>query len=53
MTHEEDVYIQTLSLFGTDPEPEWVHDILDKEHRKADPKWVRTRKPEGKPTYVS
>lgn len=46
MTHEEDVYVQTLNLLGTDVEPDWLQDALDREHRKADPDWICVRKPE-------
>jgi hypothetical protein len=46
MTQEEDVYIQTLNLFGSDFEPDWVQNVLDGEHRKADPDWICARKPD-------
>jgi hypothetical protein len=41
MTKEENVYADTLNLFGSDPEPQVVQDLLDAEHGAADPEYAQ------------
>lgn len=38
MTKEE-IWADTENLFGTDVQPDWVQEILDKEHKEAVPDW--------------
>ena len=44
MTKAEEVYVSTLNLLGSDPEPECVQDLLDGEHMLADPEFAERLK---------
>lgn len=40
MTHEYEVWIATLSIFGTGVEPPYIQAVLNAEHRRADPDFI-------------
>lgn len=44
MSREEDVYLTTLNLLGSDFEPPEIQEILDREHGLADPAWLKAKK---------
>lgn len=39
MTEKEEIYVETLNLFGSDFEPDEIQELLDAEHAAADPQW--------------
>ena len=40
MTHEYEVWINTLNGFGTGVEPPFIQELLNAEHQRADPTFV-------------
>ncbi len=37
MTKAQEIYVATLNLLGSDPEPDYIQVLLDEEHAAADP----------------
>ncbi len=43
MTRQEEVYADTLNLFGSDFSPPLIQDLIDYEHGLADPEFARRK----------